>query len=517
MPGGGACALARSARRYTRYFALAMGAGALFTGCALEERPLPDNRTPTTYLAIQGDTLRAANYRTILSWWGSDADGRVIGYAVRWSDPWVPAADDSLWWEDPGWAFTTATRDTFDVPVCGSYAERVFEVRAIDNERAADPQPAQQRFRLENAPPRVFWTDTSRHPTLAQPSLPAISFAWTPEDYDGRETIAYTRLWLDLAAGEDSLASTIEVAGSDTVGAFFPEHFQGRYGQRTVYLQLFDRAATGSDTLSWTWAVVPPAGEYLLIDTAWPSTDVAASNQDNFWRARMNTIAPGNYHIYDMEVEGPFRSVQEVLPLFSLFKGIVWYGIKWHEGSVLPDAAMVTALGLARGALLPYVAQGRGMLITAHNLMGTNGGLSRDYLESTFGIDEIYTYFQHEEYISDFGLPRRAAVRCNPLFGNADSLIVNKRIPNTDFFHLASGRQPLLWLEPGSVPELLDPFPQHADEVLSLGAVAESGDGRLAIVSTLLTDFSPTQNPEGAVELLLRDLFGLPAPDDPSR
>ncbi|MBM3316374.1 MAG: hypothetical protein FJY75_00835 [Candidatus Eisenbacteria bacterium] len=480
-------------------------------GCLVDERPYPANRPPKTYLAIQGDTLQVANYRTILHWWGTDADGRVIGYAYRWSDPWRPAAGDSLWWEDPRWTFTTATRDTFDVPVRGAYAERLFQVRAIDDGLAADPTPAAQRFRLSNAPPVVRWTDTRRHPTHARPSLPAISFAWTPEDYDGRETIAYARLWLDLAAGEDSAASTIVVA-PDTVGAFFPEHFQGRHGQRTVFLQVFDRAETGSDTISWSWTVVPPAGEYLLIDTAWPASEAAAVNQDLFWRARLDAFAPGNYHIYDMETEGPFRSAQEVLPLFSLFKGVVWYGIKWHAASGAPDGAMLEALRLARDALLPYAAAGHGVLISGHNLIGTAGAFPAAWLREPFGIEEIHTYYDArvDVWISDFELPRFAVVRCGAPFGGTDSLVVSRRVPSTDYFRMSPGRDPLLWLEPGSSPTLLSVFPRHATETFCLGAVADTGAGRVALVSTLLTDFAPVPSPAAAVEALLRDLLSAP-------
>jgi hypothetical protein len=53
----------------------------LLLGCAREQAPLPENRPPHTYLEIQGDTLSVTNYHTILHWWGTDADGRVTGYA----------------------------------------------------------------------------------------------------------------------------------------------------------------------------------------------------------------------------------------------------------------------------------------------------------------------------------------------------------------------------------------------------------------------------------------------------
>jgi hypothetical protein len=227
----------------------------------------------------------------------------------------------------------------------------------------------------------------------------------------------------------------------------------------------------------------------------------------------MDALFPGNYHVYDIETEGPFRSAQEVLPIFSLFKGVVWYGIKWYVDSDNPggpDAAMVEALRLARNALLPYAALGRGVLITGHNLIGTNGALDPAYLEHTFGIERIYTYYKDDAYLSDYPLPRFATLKCGPLFGGVDSLVVGKRIPNTDFFRLAPGRSPLLWLEPGSSAELAARFPAHAGEVFCVGAVADTAGGRIALVSTLLSDFASTPNPETAIEALLRNLFALP-------
>ena len=101
----------------------------------------------------------------------------------------------------------------------------------------------------------------------------------------------------------------------------------------------------------------------------------------------------------------------------------------------------------------------------------------------------------------------------NGFYGIADEdgkRVYKKRLPNSDFFRLAEDRDPLLWLEPGSVEEILSKFPQHADEVFSVGAVADSGAGQIAICTTMLTDFYATPDPEAAVEALMRNLLDLP-------
>ncbi len=481
------------------------------SGCLVDEKPYPANQPPLTYLRIEGDSLYENIYRTIMHWWGTDRDGHVVGFAYRWSAPWEPEPGDSLWWEDSSWVFTAAYLDTFDVPIGGEFAERTFAVRAIDNGLLSDPEPATQVFPLINWIPTVMWTDTTRHPTLEHPSLPAISFAWTPEDFDGRETISHVVLWLDLEDGEDPDGSTITIAGEDTVGAFFPEHFQGRYGQRTAYLQLFDHAATGSDTISWTWNVVEPSGEYLLIDNAWPYEQIAARWQDDFWRARMDVVVPGNYHVYDVEIEGPFRSRQEVLPLFQLFKGVVWYGIIFYENSGEMDAAMREGLQLAEGSLHDYVSSGSGMLISGHNLIGTASGLSDDFLEGTFGIEQIYVQNVDDIWTSNFSLNRRTAynqptyVRSGPAFGGIDSLRMRVDLRGIDAFEIGPELEPVLWLEPATLDTLK--FPANATEPFYMGAVVRWEGGELALCSTTLADFHPASHPNEAIENLIRRIL----------
>jgi len=472
-------------------------------------------------LSLLGDSLRINNYRTVLAWWGTDQDGRIIGYAYKWDGPWSASNEDSVWWQDSTWAFTTATRDTFDVPVGGSYAERTFQVRAIDNDLLADPEPAQQLFKLENWPPLVSWSDTLRHPTHARPSLPAISFAFTPEDYDGRETVSHAFMWLDTIDGEDPALSRITVEG-DTVGAFFPEHFQGRYGERTVYLQLFDKAATGTDTISWSWTVLEPQGEYLLIDNAGASAPSGTvHDNDEFWRSRMESIAPGNYHIYDVWDEGVFRSRQEVLPLFQLFKGIVWYGRKFVSGtgsssSRESDEQMYENLTLAQASLIPYAESGGALLISGHNAIGSGGALTRAFWQDQLGISLIFTRFDadYDVFTTNMDLRRRTIVHCGPSLGGVDSVKVqNTRVGMSEFFRPGAHLEPLFSIDPDDIQADLVPEPEMEPqkELVFFGVRRPIGDGHIALCTVPLFRFEAADagTPEDAVEALLRDLFGL--------
>jgi hypothetical protein len=478
-------------------------------GCALDEAPLPPNQPPRTYLAVRGDSLGVHPYRAVLTWWGTDLDGRVAGYLYQWDGPWRPAPGDSLWAGDPSWVFTAATIDTFDVPVRGEYAERTFCVRAVDDQGLVDPAPPRQLFRLSNHAPRVAWSDPTRHPTLERPSLPAVSFAWTPDDGDGKNTIAFARLWLDTVPGEDSAAAAVTVA-RDTLGAFFPEHFGGRYGVRTAHLQIFDDADTGSNILEWTWTVVPPAGDYLLIDNAGGPVSGPQRTDDQFWRDRMQAAAPGGVHVLDVAVDGVFRSRAEVLPLLSLFRGVVWYGGLSFDGSAEGDAQLREGLQLARESLQPYVAGGGRLLLTAHNLFGTEGSLPPEFYHDVLGVETVHTHVVEDERPTDFLVPRNLLVRCGAAFGGVDSLRVNSPLKNTDLFRPSAALEPLLWFEPATLDTLA--FPDHARERFYIAALARAGDGKLAFCTTVLTRFRDggAGAPDAGVNALLEALFHAP-------
>ncbi len=479
----------------------------------------PDNLPPKTFLSIQADSLRIDIYQTIISWWGTDSDGHVAGYAYKWDGPWQPEPEDLLWDQDSSWVYTEATTDTFNVPVVGTYAERTFFIRAIDNHQTADPEPLSQTFRVTNFKPLVAWTDTTRHPTDEFPSLPAISFAWTPEDYDGRDTIKFARLWLDTIDGEDPALSTITVE-NDTIGAFSPEHFQGRIGPRTVSMQIFDYSLTPSDTISWSWTVVDPVGEYLLVDNASPSMSSTADKQDRFWRGQMDLLFPGNYHIYDVEYQSVFRSAPEVLPMFKLFKGVVWYGIKFFDNqggsSEDVDEEMRLGLSLAESALIPYAESGGKVFITAHNLFGTGGGLSESFWKDQFGIKELYLHPNPDPFdntpLSDATLPRNVYVQCSDHFGVVDSLKIRLSLLNVDYFDITSALTPLLWVDMLTLAEGVEisELPDGHDDEVYLGAQREEDSGgSVNLVTTMLTEFSSSSTPELAVESFLRNLFGI--------
>jgi hypothetical protein len=483
---------------------LALGLLLLAWGCEVDPGVPPANQPPETELFVQGSDLDTLNYRQILHWWGTDRDGEVVGYVYRWSEPWEPEPGDSLWSEDSSWVFTTATTDTFVVPVGGSYAERTFEVAAVDDQGAVDPTPARQTFKLHNYPPTVSW---SRDLELPELTLPATSFAWTPEDPDGRETIAYAVMWLD----GDS-AATARVIWGDTVAAVYPEQFQGRYGERTVYLQVFDEAESGSNILEHTWTVEAPTGDILLLDNVSDEVPGGATYDDPFYAAVMEAVAPGRVQTLEMEVWGGFRTAAEVLPLFRLYEAVVWYSGPAEDDN---DRLMRRNLEMAEEGIRSYLEEGGRVYLCATNIFGDAGALSETFFHEVAGLDTLYTMLDPDgEPITDIALPSRTLVLVTPTLldpgadpetAPPDTLQMRTFSRNVEFFSAPAPEERLFWLAPATLDTTDIPQQRYAE--FHCGVRRTYGAGRLALLTFPLSRAGRRNNHEEIGRALLEWLL----------
>jgi hypothetical protein len=259
----------RRAWRRAGGIAVLAALAALAFGPACDEAVAPTppksgNLPPESFLSIQSESLGTLFYKLPLRWLGSDADGRVAGFRYQWTCLDLGGAPCS---PPSGWIETTATSDTFVVYVPQASARYRFELAAVDNEGVADPTPARQEFGFYNSPPSVDFQAA----TKPLQTLPAVTFYLTgtdpdstddPSDHDSSRNLASFRAWLD---GHEDAARTVPYA--DGAVTFFPDDFQGRYGPRTVFVQVLDDGGAVSPPQQHTWDVIePPVDGILLVD-----------------------------------------------------------------------------------------------------------------------------------------------------------------------------------------------------------------------------------------------------------
>jgi len=447
-----------------------------FAACTESAGPLPANVPPVTYLSIVGTDLDTLDYRQVMHWWGSDPDGNVVGYLLKWDGGWSPPPDATRWPADTSFVFTAATTDTFEVPTSGDFAERTFEVHAVDNEDAIDVEGQRQRFKLKNWIPELSFSRVISRPTS---SLPAVTFAWSPRDLDGRETVKRYRYWLD---GADSTRAPFV---PDTVIALTPADFAGRFGERTVKAQAFDESLAPSNVISHTWTVESPSGHYLLIDNVSDAVPGFA-REDGFFRAVMDSVVPGDYFIYDVKERGDFRSDKEVYPLLSLFRGVVWYsGIL----NVANDASALGNFKRAESGLARYLDDGGRVFVSATNAVGDTAGLSLRFAKEHLGVGDLYRLR---------GQNNIALQRFNGLdigfVATSDTLGTGVSIATADFMVAGAGAQGMLKLRRNE-PTLTGVKPDPTGQEAWIGLIDPTGH---AAVTTI--PLSTVNRPPGLVK-----------------
>lgn len=467
-------------------------------GCEEEAGPLPANVPPTTFLDIQGPDLDTLNYRQILNWWGADPDGEVIGYCVHWDGEWTPPDDAVRCDFDPEFWFTTATTDTFIVPTNGEFAERTFTVRAVDDDGIIDPVGKSQLFRLGNWRPSLAWATSLVRPTV---SLPAVSFSWSPVDLDGRETVGEYRVWLD---GQDSTAALVT---ADTLFALAPEDFDGIYGERTIFVQAVDEAHTLSNVIRHTWTVeAPPDADFLLIDNTF-SAAPGASREKGFYRAIMDSVAAGNYFVYDVEARGDFRSDREVGPLFSLFDGVVWFA-GWQRTE--QDVSMFRNLAFAEDAIRDYLEDDGRVALFYRNTMGDSTGLSPAFTREVLGVTEFFRQPSgtHEFVIRPGG--DTGAKIASPYLAAGDSLLLGSSSADSEFFLLADNVVASFVAPPGYIFQRtsIEPTPDQSAIPAYMGVVSRRLGGPIAVTDFFISRGPTTSDAHARAAVgLLRDVL----------
>jgi len=125
---------------------------------------LVPNGPPETQITGTPPVLGQTSFEVIFAWSGSDADGAVIGYEWRISDNGADGIIDVGDTLGLDWSFTTVTDSKFvvsadmaDFPANTDlfWQSHTFFVRAVDDDDARDPSPAQVSFTATTQPPSV--------------------------------------------------------------------------------------------------------------------------------------------------------------------------------------------------------------------------------------------------------------------------------------------------------------------------------------------------------------------------
>jgi len=392
---------------------IALGAA----GCS-PKKVILGNRAPSTRLFVQydgtnGDPHTVPN-SVHLYWFGSDPDGFVARYEYRFI--FFPGGDPA-----PAWSRTQRTDSLFNVPdsvlVNGSdtaFVSPVFEVRAVDNEGLADPNPPQQRFDLRNQAPLATFIDrpdtTARNYTLLTQSL-----SWSGVDPDGDAALLSYRVWLDGHTAAPHLVHTnsITFPTSDFVETAGPNAGTYQTRVRTAYVQAIDPGGLAGKVDSVKWTVRAPVSapgqkaKLLLVDD---TPFVPGNPHDQFWytnaTGRTQSMIPrlglagGAWALLKMEAAQndnarPFRSVNDLRQTLALFDAVVWY----HGQDFIGDRD--TVLTNQIDAVKNYVDAGGKIYVEGSFLVddpqsGTLGLVPLSFVQSHVDADFLFRWYSND-------------------------------------------------------------------------------------------------------------------------
>jgi hypothetical protein len=428
----------------------------LLLGCAEKEDVSFPNTPPETYMAVADSIQNPTTYIRTIDWWGTDADGEVIGFEYRvFMDPTEPGCP-----EEPNWIFTEETSQDFNLPVTQGISTHRIEVRAMDDDGALDPSPSSLTLPVTNSAPEIMiWNEH----TLPDTTYPVLRIKWHADDPEGQETVESYVLWLD---GDKPNARIL--SPDDTIATFTFDDFDGRYGERTIYLVAVDSGCDSSNIATHTWYVKEPIGNVLLVDDL-TSAYIAEKITDTFYRQALDACI-GTYSILDIQASSGPSCPDVCAPsysfnfedLFDLFDTIIWYNT--------PPRQDTTYLATAGRYVEAYVDAGGRFLLASVQAIGNGGAFNDSIAFEIFGIDSLYTKDDNTNF------------DCNrwEIAGNSDvgfeDLGVTGIFPGSECMDPRAEATPLYYIPPGTVGEdqLTDYY---------IGVMNSRGNGKAALLT----------------------------------
>ncbi len=267
-------------------FAVAAMAG---SGCESNISGTPfDNQPPDTQLSVRDTSLvdnlgeeDRLSSSVQVSWSGTDSDGFVEAYELRYyADGERPAAE-------AGWTRTMRSDSLVLLPIPRGErgANVVFEVRAVDNDGAVDPDPARTVFPIRNSPPTIRLSAFDLPPDT---TFTVFTVGYEAKDPEGAANISRIEVALNDSTSFTSLPADIDFVAflaqldennpaQTTADArvYIGRGFQSTGitvpglkldSENTLYLRAVDQTDTTSALASYSWYVRKPAGDILFVN-----------------------------------------------------------------------------------------------------------------------------------------------------------------------------------------------------------------------------------------------------------
>ena len=369
-------------RRLVVAIALLGALAALLAGCSAKGTLKPD-LPPVATIFVQGP-VDTVNHDVHLYWFGTDPDGYVTGFDIRFLNPSAPA--------DTQWVNTTKTDSVFSVYTPAGFAAPVFEVRAIDNQ-GMKSAVAREDFNFRNRPPTLALLNRLRQ---SDTTFASVTLQWAASDPDGDGTKLRFRIWLD---GNEANGSLVQGSSYTIPTAQFLQGGQLRDTVRTAYIQAVDDGGMLSAVDSIRWRVRAPAtgghfphyGRLLIIDDVPRAFSQNFSTDTIYYNTAARNLAPGEYSILQMDFTQPFRSAKDLEQTLNLFDAVVWY-----IGGTADFRTYETTLANYKAGLAAYLDAGGNVYMDGQDLIqGPNarGPLSNDFVSNYLGSDFLFQYY----------------------------------------------------------------------------------------------------------------------------
>lgn len=455
-------------RRVLATLLLLCTSAALLAGCGLKGTLKPD-LPPETILFVTGP-VDTVNHVVRLNWYGTDVDGEVVGYELRFLNPAAPA--------ETAWVYTTRTDSLFTIFTPEGYTRPVFEVRAIDGGGQRDPTPARNDFQFSNQKPTVRITSG---PGVNDTTFASVTVSWSAGDPDGDVTRLRFLVWLD---GNEANPVMTTARTFTVPTAAFLVNGSLTTGRRKLFVRAVDDGGRAGDADSSSWivrsAVTGAVARLLIIDDV-PTTNAINPRIDTMFAnspARAG-IASDEFTILRLQSNQPFRSAADVEQTFKLFQSVIWYRSN--------ETSFPVVMRDYQAGIEAYVNAGgrfyaEGLYLTEG--LNASGAFTPDFVTRVLDCDGQFAAWVSTTTFTDssngFGNRNNSRFRSTLLADSTRQQLLAVRPSEAGglrAFRVRSNAQALLW----ALPLQLDPA--NPDSLPVAVVTQRPGGGRIALNS----------------------------------